>query len=119
MRGSRGEGERELRRRRIIFIVFIEYLEHQKLLMTQHDLQTVLESSRREGGKRERGRGLKRQQEGQGGKAKMFFGDYKFSRRQAAAVPAAVASAFACSSVAVILSYTPSPHLPLRTLLPQ
>lgn len=68
-------------------------------------------------------RGCKRQQKKEKGrgKAKMFLGDYKFARRQAAAVPAAApsAAASACSSVAVILSS--SSHLSpfLRTPLPQ
>lgn len=73
-------------------------------------------------GRGEIGRGCKRQQKKEKGrgKAKMFLGDYKFARRQAAAVPAAApsAAASACSSVAVILSsssFFPSrlpPHTP-------
>lgn len=77
------------------------------LMMTQHELQTVRESSR--GGAERRG-GLCigwHEAEAEAETAKMFFGDYKFARRQAAAPAAAAAT---CSSV-----YRPLP-LPLPTI---
>lgn len=72
--------------------------------MTQHELQAVRESSRGVG---RRGGLCTAWKEAEAQTAKMFSGDYKFARRQAAA-PAAAAAA--CSSVC----HPPSAHAPAR-----